>query len=73
MYMNSVTSRLFKYVRDKKMLNQKQLAVKLGINQSTVSRIENRLQTPRYGLIKKLSILTGISTQELIKEIQKNP
>jgi len=71
--MNLITSELFKYVRDKKNLNQAQFAKRLGINQSTVSRIENGTQKPRHNLIKRLNSISGKTTQELLTEIKKHP
>ncbi len=71
--MNRISSKLFKHVRDKENLNQKQLADALYVNQSTISRIEARLRAPSHLLLRKLSAFTGKSIKELIEEVKKHP
>ncbi len=62
---NKIYARIFRYVRADKQLNQRQLARRLQVNQSTICRIENGLQIPRHGLFSKLQSLTDLSLKEL--------
>ena len=71
--MNTITSKLFKHVRDIKCINQRQLAKVLQVNQSTISRIENKLRAPGYILLRRLSRFTGKSIKVLIEEIRNTP
>ena len=71
--MNYTTSKLFKYVRKEKALNQSQFADKLKVNQSTISRIESRIIAPSSALLNKLYAFTGKSLKELIEDIKTHP
>ncbi|MEQ8711429.1 MAG: helix-turn-helix domain-containing protein [Cyclobacteriaceae bacterium] len=62
---NKIYARIFRYVRADKQLNQRQLARRLQVNQSTICRIENGLQIPRHVLFSKLQSLTDLSLKEL--------
>lgn len=62
---NKIYARIFRYVRADKQLNQRQLARRLQVNQSTICRIENGLQIPRHALFSKLQSLTDLSLKEL--------
>ncbi|MGB3183773.1 MAG: helix-turn-helix transcriptional regulator [Cyclobacteriaceae bacterium] len=53
----SAESRLFIYVRKQLGLSQRKMAVKLGINQSSISKIESGVHRPRVSTIRKLERL----------------
>lgn len=55
----------FRYGRRLLQLNQAQMARRLGVNQSTVSRIENGTHSPRRGKIELLEKMTGKSVSAL--------
>lgn len=55
--------------RYKKKLSQKALGKKLGISQSTLSRIENLRSKERYmsiGMLKDISVILDINIYELL-------
>ncbi|CAN0457064.1 unnamed protein product [Ectocarpus fasciculatus] len=62
---NKIYARIFRYVRADQQLNQRQLARRLNVNQSTICRIEKGLQLPRQALFSRLQSLTELSIKEL--------
>lgn len=65
MRVNKIYARIFRYVRADQQLNQRQLARRLNVNQSTICRIEKGLQVPRHALFSRLQSLTDLSLKEL--------
>lgn len=55
-----------KILRVKALLNQKQLAKKLDVNQGTVSRWENGETKPSKKYIKKMTRIFGCTADELM-------
>lgn len=55
-----------KYYRLKQGLSQSQLAVKLGITQPYVNRLESRKVEPKIGTIIKLAKVLEVSEQDII-------
>ena len=58
--------------RKKKKLTQEQLAIKLGINNRTISRWENGKNMPDASLYKPLCEILEISIEELINGEKTN-
>lgn len=63
--MESIGNRL-KFFRKKKNLNQGELAVKLGVTQATVSKIEKGIREPTEPLIKLLEYTFGLNKEWLL-------
>jgi transcriptional regulator with XRE-family HTH domain len=55
-----------KKIRKEKGLQQKQVALELGIDQSNYNKIENGKREPSIELLDKLSKLFGISVDEIL-------
>jgi ribosome-binding protein aMBF1 (putative translation factor) len=56
---------LFKYARQSLGLNQKEMAERLLVNQSTVSKIESGRHCPHRGTLLRMVRLTGLSMEVL--------
>lgn len=57
-----------KFLREKANLSQKQLACKLGIGRSTVSKWETGVSLPTAAKLVPLAKLLGCSTDELLQK-----
>lgn len=55
----SAEARLFEYARKHLGMSQRRLALRLGMNQSSISKIESGVHRPRVNTIRKLELLTG--------------
>ncbi len=55
-----------RYLRQRRMLTQQELADQAGTTESTVNRLENGLQQPRISTVRKLAIVLGVDAEELI-------
>lgn len=53
-------------IRKEKGLTQVELAEKLGVQQSTISHIENELRDPSVELLFKLAEALEVSVEELV-------
>ncbi|MFA0963557.1 helix-turn-helix transcriptional regulator [Roseivirga sp. BDSF3-8] len=56
---------LFKYARQSMGLNQREMAERLRVHQSTISKIESGRHCPHRGTMMGLARLTGLSVQVL--------
>jgi DNA-binding XRE family transcriptional regulator len=61
----TVSARIFRYVRRKWKLSQIAMADQLAVNQSTISKIEKGLHQPKMRLITRLERYTQKSFNEL--------
>lgn len=52
-------AQMFIYVRKQMGLSQRKMAVKLGVNQSSISKIESGVHRPRVSTIRKLERMAG--------------
>ncbi len=57
-----------KNVRKNKNLTQKELAAKLNLDQSTISKYEKNIILPNIMILKKLAQVLGCSVDELLKD-----
>ncbi len=57
---------VYKELRKKLNLNQEELATKVGVTQTSVSRWEKDKSIPDYETLKKLSALFGVSIDYLL-------
>ncbi len=53
-------------IRDQKGLSLRQLAEKAGIDFSTIHRIEQRIESPRFATLEKLAKALGVKVRDLI-------
>lgn len=53
-------------IRKEKGLTQVELAEKLGVQQSTISHIENELRDPSVDLLFKLAEVLEVTVEELV-------
>lgn len=53
-----------------KSKSQAVLAKEIGCSQSTISRLLNHCQIPAGALLLSLSEVTGVSSNEILKEVQ---
>ena len=63
-----------KKLRKEKGLQQKQIAIELGIDQSNYNKIENGKREPSLDLLNKLAGLFGVSVDDILnpgKELPK--
>ncbi len=59
-----------KELREAKFLTQLQVAIKLGVNPTTVSNWERGIQDPRLAQIPILAELYGVTTQQIIDAVK---
>ncbi|WP_109831929.1 helix-turn-helix domain-containing protein [Reichenbachiella versicolor] len=64
---NQASARIFRYVRNFRKLNQKQLAVKLRVNQSTISKVEQAKHFPSPIVLKRLEEYMNTSFADLAR------
>lgn len=57
-----------KNVRKNKNLTQKELAAKLNLDQSTISKYEKNIILPNIMILKKLAQVLDCSVDELLKD-----
>ncbi len=60
-----------KKARASKNLTQKQLADKLGVNQSLISHFEQGRRTPNYTILEKMALVLDVDIIVLIRYFQK--
>ncbi|MBL0765844.1 helix-turn-helix domain-containing protein [Marivirga atlantica] len=60
------SARVFQFVRQYRKISQKQLAIKLNVNQSTISKIEKGLHFPSAMVLKRLEQYTNKSMSDLM-------
>jgi transcriptional regulator with XRE-family HTH domain len=53
-------------LREKKELTQNELAKILGVTEGAVSSWEHGRNTPRMGIIQKMSVIFGVQTTDII-------
>jgi transcriptional regulator with XRE-family HTH domain len=61
----TITTRV-EEIRKERGLTQTELARRLGVQQSTISLIENEARTPSAGLLLKIADELGVTIDELI-------
>lgn len=66
------SGKVISQVRKKKGLTQKQLAIKLGISDKTISKWEVGKGMPELSLMVPLCEILGITTDELLRGTLKN-
>ena len=66
------SGKVISHVRKKKGLTQKQLAIKLGISDKTISKWEVGKGMPELSLMVPLCEILGITTDELLRGTLKN-
>jgi transcriptional regulator with XRE-family HTH domain len=62
-----------KKLRKEKGLQQKQIAIELGIDQSNYNKIENGKREPSLDLLNKLAGMFGVSVDELLNPDKDMP
>jgi transcriptional regulator with XRE-family HTH domain len=62
-----------KRIRTEKGIQQKKMALDLGLNQSNYSKIENGKREPSIELINKLSDYLGVTVNDLFNEVEQTP
>lgn len=63
------SGRLLRDFRDVAPMTQRDLADASGVNQVTITRIENGLERPRPSTVKKLAAALGISPSDLFADV----
>ena len=66
------SGKVISQVRKRKGLTQKQLAIKLGISDKTISKWEVGKGMPELSLMVPLCEILGITTDELLRGTLKN-
>lgn len=64
-----VLGKVIAYLRQKQVWTQGQLAERVGVQQSTISRIENGSLTPDAFMLRRLAEAFGLSAEELTKRV----
>jgi transcriptional regulator with XRE-family HTH domain len=67
---NSLLKHQLRYLRNKKGLSQKELAVLTGLHQSQVSKIESGNRKVTAEELQKLAAALGVTVAELLDEQQ---
>jgi transcriptional regulator with XRE-family HTH domain len=62
-----VSARVFRFVRKYRKISQQQLAIKLKVNQSTISKVEHGIHFPSALLLNRLEQFMNSSMRDLIK------
>lgn len=65
------TALLFQYIRNSTNYKQDELAQKLRLNQSSVSRLQRGLTVPATKTIRRIEIMTGKTLRQLCYEALK--
>ncbi len=63
--MDLIPSKL-REVRRRRMLTQAELAERAGTTEATINRLENGLQRPRIGTVRRLAAVLDVAAEELI-------
>ncbi|MGB5931345.1 MAG: helix-turn-helix transcriptional regulator, partial [Cyclobacteriaceae bacterium] len=63
--MEAVTAeaKMFVYARRQLGMSQRRLAIRLGVNQSSISKIESEVHRPRVSTIRKLERLMRLPAE----------
>lgn len=69
--MEAISSKLFLYVRTQRNLSQAGMAIRLNVNQSTISKIEKGMHRPRAKLTQKLEVVAQKKLQDLIRLVRE--
>ncbi len=69
--MKDVSARVYRYVREYRKLSQQQLANKLQVNQSTVSKVEQGRHFPSAIVLSRLEQLMNTSMKKLVRLSRK--
>lgn len=64
-----VLGKVIAYLRQKQAWTQGQLAERVGVQQSTISRIENGSLTPDAFMLRRLAEAFGMSSDELTRRV----
>ncbi|WP_369592736.1 helix-turn-helix domain-containing protein [Marivirga arenosa] len=62
-----ISARVFRFVRKYHKFSQQQLAIKLNVNQSTISKVEHGIHLPSAQLLKCLEQFMNSSMRELVR------
>ncbi|WP_407660331.1 helix-turn-helix domain-containing protein [Marivirga arenosa] len=62
-----ISARVFRFVRKYHKISQQQLAIKLNVNQSTISKVEHGIHLPSAQLLKRLEQFMNSSMRELVR------
>jgi transcriptional regulator with XRE-family HTH domain len=63
-----VVAENIRYIRHSQRLSQQEMADQLGIKRSLLGAYEEARATPRYPVLEKLSVLSGISVSDLLNK-----
>jgi transcriptional regulator with XRE-family HTH domain len=62
-----------KQVRKEKGLQQKAVALEIGLDQSNYNKIENGRREPSVEVLQKLSVIFGVTVDDLLKPDNSQP
>lgn len=62
-----------KQVRKEKGLQQKAVALEIGIDQSNYNKIENGRREPSVEVLQKLSVIFGVTVDDLLNPAKNQP